>query len=55
MLLITLQHLSNMSSVEVITCLENEEEGRTQRNVANDTYKKTMTFGELHSLSSGLL
>jgi len=42
-----------MRGVEVITCLENEEEDNTQRNMVNDTYKKTMTFGEFHSLYSG--
>ena len=38
-----------MSSVEVIICLENEEEDSSQRNMLNETYKKTMTFGEFHS------
>jgi hypothetical protein len=44
-----------MSGVEVIACLENEEEDSTKRNVVNDTYKETMTFGAFHSLYSGLL
>jgi hypothetical protein len=44
-----------MSGVEVITCLEKEEEDRRQRNVVNDTYRKTITVGEFHSLFSGLL
>lgn len=47
--------LNNMSGVEVIACLENEEEDSTKRNVVNDTYKETMTFGAFHSLYSGLL
>lgn len=55
MLLITEQHLSNKSSVEVITCLENEEEDSTQHNMVNNTYKKTMTFDDFRSLYSGLL
>jgi hypothetical protein len=44
-----------MSDVEDITCLENEEQNNTQRSMVNDIYKKTMTFGEAHSLYSGLL
>jgi len=43
-----------MSGVEVVMCLEKEEDSR-QRNVVNNTYRKTMTFGEFHSLFSGLL
>jgi hypothetical protein len=44
-----------MSGVEVITCLENEEEDSRQNNMVNDTCRKIMTFGEFHSLFLGLL
>jgi len=44
-----------MSGVEVITCLENDEEDSRQNNTVNDTCRKIMTFAEIHSLFSGLL
>jgi len=44
-----------MSGVEIITCLESEEEDSRQSNMVNDIYRKIMTFGEFHSLFSGLL
>ena len=47
--------VNNMSGVEVITCLENDEEDSRQNNTVNDTCRKIMTFAEIHSLFSGLL